>query len=170
MNDFLETTQDQLDSSLREFCGICGLHRLKNFLFSFNQLGKKISMVGPKQFLLLREFFLESYDKRLFVDCKDPWNEVRVFEVLRFLDHYERFSSNQKLENEIKTYLKTHFNVSRKKLLEQTMATDFGFRALELKKSLLGGLESQEILSQFEQFAQKIFLKEFGIVLELKHE
>lgn len=170
MDDYLETSPDHVHSSLQEFCEICKSTRLKTFFFAFKKPNKKVSLIGPEQFLLLREFFLESYDKRLFVDCKEPWNELRVFEVARFLEHYERFRANRKLESEIKSHLKTHFDVDSKKLYYKALSTDFGFHALELKRSLLQGLESRELVAQFEHFAQKIFLKEFGIVLELKHE
>ena len=122
----------------------------------------------PRRFLLLREFFLESYDKRLFNDCKEIWNELRVFEVRHFLENFENFSKNKSLEKEIRCHLRSHFEVEGKKPFYKTISTEFGLHTLEVKKSLVNGLDIRQAVEVFEEFAQKIFLKEFGIVLELK--
>ena len=90
--------------------------------------------------------------------------------MFRFLDNYEGFKSNQKLEKEIRIYLKTNFDVDGKKPFYKAVSTEFGFHTLEMKKDLLKRLNTRKIINKFEEFAQKIFLKEFGILLELKDE
>lgn len=169
-NDFLESSAERTRPEFQEFCEVCKAERLKRFLQSFGAQGKRVAAIGPKQFLLLREFFLESYDKRLFVNCKDAWNEVRTFDVLRFLDCRERFSANLKLEQEIKSHLRRHFDVEGKKPFCKAVSTLLGKNTLALKKSLLLGLEQQKLVLKFEDFAQKVFLREFGVVLELRDD
>ena len=88
--------------------------------------------------------------------------------MFRFLDNYEGLVSNKKLEKQIRKFLKSEFDVEGKKPFYKAVSTEFGLHTLEMKRDLLNGLTTQKILANFEEFSQKIFLEEFGIVLELK--
>jgi TusA-related sulfurtransferase len=167
-NDLLEAKQTDPQFISHEFCEICKAQRLKSFLQSFKKQKFKTSEIDPKRFLLLREFFLESYDKRLFNECKEIWNEVRLFDVLRFLFNFESLKANIRLERDIRKTLKEQFGVESRKSLLKALSTEFGRHTLELKKNLIIGVKAQEKVSDFEEYAQKIFLKEFGIILEVQ--
>ena len=164
-NDLLEARDSQF--SAQEFCEICKSQQLKSFLLSLKQK-KKHATIDPKRFLLLREFFLESYDKKLFNECKETWSALRVFDVLRFLVNYESFKKNRKLEREIRRCLQTKFGMESRKVLHRSVSSEFGEHTTQLKKNLLSGLKSRKNVEDFEEKVQNIFLKEFGIILEIE--